>query len=110
MMQAKDGFFCTIKLIAKVNLPPNQVYAILARPDSRHVFRSIVVRYQPRVMGGSIRPSSMILQFQSLAANIGLSLDSGAAGNVRCPRMRSTPIRGPMAYSLGIKAQDQGDC
>jgi hypothetical protein len=44
MHQAKEGFFCTIQLAAKVDLPPEKVFAILARPDSRNVFRSIDVR------------------------------------------------------------------
>ena len=42
--QAKEGFFCTIRLAAKIDLPPARVFAILARPDSRNVFRSIDVR------------------------------------------------------------------
>jgi len=42
--QAKEGFFCTIRLAAKIDLPPQRVFAILARPDSRNVFRSIDVR------------------------------------------------------------------
>ena len=45
--QAKEGFFCTIRLAAKVDLPPQKVFAILARPDSRNVFRSIDVRAGP---------------------------------------------------------------
>lgn len=41
LVTQKDGFFCTIRLAAVLDLPPDEAFALLARPDSHKVFRSI---------------------------------------------------------------------
>lgn len=44
-----SGFWCTLKMLARVKLPPDQVFAILTNPDNheRGIFRSVKgVRYR----------------------------------------------------------------
>jgi len=39
--QPKDGFFCSVKVLGKIPLPPKEVFDILTNPDNKRVFRSI---------------------------------------------------------------------
>lgn len=39
--QPKDGFFCSVKVLGKIPMPPKEVFDVLTNPDNKNVFRSI---------------------------------------------------------------------
>lgn len=48
--QPKEGFFCTVKVLGKVPLPPREVFDILTNPQNKSIFRSIKkVNYRKEV-------------------------------------------------------------
>ena len=43
--QPQNGFWTSITMLARVPLPPAEVFAILTDPNNRHIFRSVKVRW-----------------------------------------------------------------
>lgn len=69
----KDGFFCTIRLAAILELPPDEAFALLARPGARS---SVLVKFEQRFRCSPNRACGSPLGATSTYRNIRLSKSS----------------------------------